>query len=175
MLLLSFSCPPPPPHPPPKKTQTKQPPQFFTRRRSDECAIQRRNVPRLSSPNEVRAGCICHSGRRRDVTRVVESFHQHSSRGRGSAPSAPPSPNTAERCAISFPFHLSAWSSEAGRFFFSIYLLIPPCCCNGCNYLPRHWRRFDTQWSSSSHLACSGHMKGKRRRGGGEGVGNKWH
>lgn len=45
-----------------KKNEKKT--QFFTRRRSNGRAIQQANVLGLPWPNEVRTGCICHSGRR---------------------------------------------------------------------------------------------------------------
>lgn len=61
LLLLSFSCFSPHAPPPPKKREKTATAIFFTGLRSDECTIQRGNVPRLSSFNEVRAGCICQS------------------------------------------------------------------------------------------------------------------
>lgn len=154
-----------PPSPQKKNYKKKQqPPQFFTRQRSDECAIQRGNVPRLSPPNEIRAGCICHGGGRRDITHVVESFRQHSG-GRGRTQRRHLPTFSVPLCDFFFSFHLSACSSEAGFFFFfPVSFNFPPCCCNGRNYLLKDWRWFDTQWSSSrSRLACSGWWGGANK------------
>lgn len=122
VIVLLLFCPPPSLQKRGKKSRGN----FLHDGAQTRSAIQRGNVPRLSSHNEVRAGCICHGDG--CVMRVAESFLQHHT------PTFP---------TLLMPVHFfvsffcfTAWSDARLLFFFHTFFNLPPfpCCCNGCNY-----------------------------------------
>lgn len=125
LLLLAFSC--FSPHAPPKKMEKKTATAIVYTTALRRVHNPAGNAPRLSSHNEVRAGCICQGAGRRGVTRVAESFLQHSppSTLSSALPTLLMPGFSVPQCDFFFLFHLSAWSSDAGFFFFFGYLLIP--------------------------------------------------